>query len=68
VGAFHDEFADELGQGGKDVEDQLTPGVVVSRASCSDRNPTSNKLSYDTAAAARLWRTSEQLVGHITAS
>ncbi|WP_442812470.1 hypothetical protein [Streptomyces sp. NBC_01210] len=29
VGALHDEFADELREGGEDVEDQAPPGVVV---------------------------------------
>ena len=39
-GAFADEVAFELGQGGEDVEDELAAGVVVSIASCRLRNPT----------------------------
>jgi hypothetical protein len=34
VGALDDQFADELGECGEDVEDQSAAGVVVSRASC----------------------------------
>jgi hypothetical protein len=39
VGSFDDELADELGQGGEDMEDQPTAGVVVSKASCSEVKP-----------------------------
>jgi hypothetical protein len=39
-GAFADEVAFECGQGGKDVEDELAAGVVVSIASWRLRKPT----------------------------
>jgi hypothetical protein len=39
-GALADEVALELGQGGKDVEDELAAGVAVSIASCRLRKPT----------------------------
>jgi hypothetical protein len=38
-------LVDELGQRGNDVEDEPAAGVVVSRASCSEENPTSRRRS-----------------------
>ena len=40
AGAFANEIAFDLGQGGEDVEDELPPGVAVSIASWRLRNPT----------------------------
>jgi hypothetical protein len=40
AGAFADEVAFELGQGGEDVEHELAAGVVVSVASWRLRKPT----------------------------
>lgn len=39
VVARDDECTDELRQGRKDIEDQHPPGVVISRASCSEVKP-----------------------------
>jgi hypothetical protein len=48
IGALDDEFADELGQRGEDVENEPAAGVVVSSASCSDLNPMTRRRSSPT--------------------